>query len=165
MDTVQTPHTSRRAPSRSLKLTLAIGVALLVVGTVVVLNMQRSDGAGAPAAADSNATTQTNTGGNVTVAVAWSGASAGPVFDVKLDTHSVDLDKIDLRALAVLRVDGEDIAAVSWEAPKGGHHREGTLSFPATATDGRPLVTSQTTIELIVRDVAGVAERRFTWTP
>lgn len=44
--------------------------------------------------------TQTNRDGQVTVAVAWAGPTAGPVFSVVLDTHSVDLDRYDLGALA-----------------------------------------------------------------
>jgi hypothetical protein len=44
---------------------------------------------------------QTSEGGQVTVKVTWKGtqgADAGPVFAVALDTHSVDLDGIDLRS-------------------------------------------------------------------
>jgi hypothetical protein len=82
-----------------------------------------------------------------------------------MDTHAVDLDGYDLKQLAALRIDGgREVEPVGWDAPKGGHHREGTLTFPATA-DGRPLVESDArTIELIIRDVAGVPERSFRWT-
>lgn len=109
--------------------------------------------------------TQKSEGGQVTVKVTWQGADAGPVFTVVMDTHSVDLDGIDLRDLAMLRTnEGREARATGWDAAKGGHHREGTLTFPPTATDGNPLISTATeTITLTIRDVAGVAERSFQW--
>jgi hypothetical protein len=103
----------------------------------------------------------------VTVKVSWQGPNAGPIFDVVLDTHAVDLDGYDLRQLAVLRLDGErEVQPIGWDAPKGGHHRQGTLSFPAAAAGGSPLLSPSTrTVELVIRDVAGVPERVFRWTP
>jgi hypothetical protein len=108
--------------------------------------------------------TQTSTGGQVTLKAAWGGASAGPTFDVAMDTHAVDLDGYDLAQLAVLRVDGREARPTSWDAPKGGHHRQGTLRFPATGADGAPLVGPDSrAVELIIRDVAGVPERVLRW--
>lgn len=110
---------------------------------------------------------QTSEAGSVTVEVTWGATGAGaPTFAVSLETHSVDLDGYDLRQLALLRTD-QDIEAhpTGWEAPKGGHHRSGTLTFPAAAADGRPLVGPATQrVELLIHDVAGVLERRFEWT-
>jgi hypothetical protein len=119
-----------------------------------------------PASSGSAATTQTSDAGQVTIAVTWAGPSGGAVFEVVMDTHSVDLDGVDLGQLAVLRTDqSREVRPVGWEAPTGGHHRRGTLSFPTTAPDGSPLLDSGTrAIELIVRDVAGVPERSFRWT-
>jgi hypothetical protein len=84
-----------------------------------------------------------------------------------MDTHAVDLDGYDLGQLAVLRVDdGDAIQPSGWEAPKGGHHRKGTLTFPSATSDGRDVLGAETgTVELIIRDVAGVPERSFRWTP
>jgi hypothetical protein len=109
--------------------------------------------------------TQTNTGGQVTVAVTWHGSIAEPTFTVVLDTHAVDLDRYDLRQLAVLRTDqGQEVQPSGWDAPPGGHHRQGTLTFPATAADGSPLADpSVRTIEVVIRGVAGVPERIFRW--
>jgi len=122
-------------------------------------------GSAASKPAQPSAATQTNDGGQVTVEVTWKGTSAGPVFDVTMNTHAVDLDSYDLRQLASLRVDGgPDIKPVDWTAPKGGHHREGNLAFPAQAADGSLLIGPTTqTIALVVRNVAGVAERSFAW--
>lgn len=89
------------------------------------------------------------------------GKSAGPVFAVAMGTHAVDLDGYDLRQLAVLRTDkGQELQPASWNAPTGGHHRSGMLIFPATFADGTAVIGTNTrSIELIIRNVAGIAER------
>lgn len=109
--------------------------------------------------------TQTSEGGGVTVEVGWKGERPGPTFDVTMDTHSVDLDIYDLRERAVLRNDrGQEVRAKDWDAPKGGHHREGKLNFPEKTAGGEDLIGPGTRkIELVIRDVAGVPERRFKW--
>ena len=102
--------------------------------------------------------------GSVTVDLTWEGVGSGPVFTVRMDTHSVDLDGFDLKNLAVLRTDeGLEVAPASWDAPSGGHHREGKLTFPETV-DGRPVLGEGTRgATVIVRDVAA-PERSFQWT-
>ena len=99
--------------------------------------------------------------------VTWGGKETGPVFRVVMDTHAVDLDGYDLRQLAVLRVaDGQEVRPSGWDAPKGGHHREGALTFPATFADGSPTLGPSTgTVELVIRDVAGVPARTYRWIP
>ncbi len=113
----------------------------------------------------SGGATQTSEGGQVTVAVTWQGPSAATAFTVAMDTHAIDLDAYDLAQLATLRTDqGREVRPVGWDAPKGGHHRSGTLTFPATAADGSPLLAPGTrAIELVIRDVADVPQRRFQW--
>ena len=119
----------------------------------------------APVAAPSDGATQTNEGGQVTIAATWQGSGVGPVFSVAMNTHAVDLDGYDLKQLATLRIDGgPQMQPTSWEAPKGGHHRSGTLTFPMTTANGAPLIAPGThTVELVIRDVAGVPERVFAW--
>ena len=104
--------------------------------------------------------TQTSEGGQVTVTVGWAGPSAGAVFDVKLDTHSVDLDALDL-ANAVLRNDrGETLTARPWAAPKGGHHREGNLTF---ADDRSAFFASASWVELVLAGVGDLPVRTLRW--
>lgn len=82
-------------------------------------------------------------------------------FEVVLDTHAVDLS-MDLAALATLATDdGRQVTAVQWDAPLGGHHVAGTLSFPA-AVDGRSLLDGASRLTLTMREV-DAAERTFTW--
>ncbi len=103
--------------------------------------------------------------GSVTVQVTWSGKAAGLVFTVVMDTHSVDLDGYDLRRLAELRTDqGVVVQPTQWQAPKGGHHRKGTLIFPDKAPDGSEVLGPRTrSFKLTIRDIAGVPEREFRW--
>ncbi len=78
-------------------------------------------------------------------------------FDVRLNTHSVELDQ-DLIAVSELRDDkGRTYRPDQWKgSPPGGHHRKGTLIFPV-------LKESAKSVTLIIRDVADVPERVFTW--
>lgn len=104
--------------------------------------------------------TQTSDGGQVTVVVEWAGPAAGAVFDVTLDTHSVDLDALDL-ADAVLRNDrAATLGARPWAAPKGGHHRAGPLTFEG---DAARLLEGATWIELVVKGVGDLPERTLRW--
>lgn len=108
--------------------------------------------------------TRVSEGGEVTVTATWQEPAEKPIFTVVMDTHAVDLDGYDLMQLAALRVDtGPELAPVGWDAPAGGHHREGTLIFPAEQA-GKATVDAQSrTVELIIRGVAGVPERILTW--
>lgn len=83
------------------------------------------------------------------------------VFNVVMDTHSVDLDVYDLTTLATLRdSQGRQFKAISWQSPKGGHHRSGTLGFK---NDQSLLQPDTKYIELLIKDVAKVPERVLRW--
>ena len=82
-------------------------------------------------------------------------------FDVKMDTHSIDLG-MDISKLSTLSIDsGKTVEAVKWNAPMGGHHVEGTLSFPAII-DGMPLLENSEEITIRIIDVDAPA-RIFKW--
>ena len=115
--------------------------------------------AGSPQRSASS-TTRTSDGGEVTVVVDWTGPTNGPVFDVTLDTHSMDLDALDL-ADATLRNDrGETLKPQPWAAPKGGHHRAGALTFAGAAG---PFFAGARWIELVLPGVGGIPERTLRW--
>jgi hypothetical protein len=141
---------------------LALTLVLTACGAAPGASSTTASPPDAPAA---DAPSQTNEGNQVTITATWAGMNAGPVFDIAMDTHAVDLDGYNLRQLAVLRVDdGATIEPTSWDAPKGGHHRKGTLTFPSATAEGRAVLGSQArTVELIIRDVAGVPVRSFRW--
>ena len=82
-------------------------------------------------------------------------------FQVSMNTHSVDLS-MDLATLATLETDtGHAVEAALWDAPRGGHHVQGTLSFP-DSLDGKLLLDGVTRLTLIIRDI-DAPERVFVW--
>lgn len=82
-------------------------------------------------------------------------------FSVGLNTHSVDLG-MDLAPLATLEADnGLGVQAVMWDAPRGGHHVSGVLSFPADV-DGARLLEGASHLTLTIHDV-DTPERSFAW--
>jgi manganese oxidase len=83
-------------------------------------------------------------------------------FEIVMDTHSVDLD-VALAQMAFLRVGDREMVATEWQAPAGGHHVEGALSFPAVDDSGQRWLQEATAVTLVIRDLAGIAERSFTW--
>lgn len=104
--------------------------------------------------------TQRSEGGQVTVEATWAGLSVGASFDVKLDTHSVDLDALDLSNAILRNNRGESLSAVPWTAPKGGHHREGTLTFPGSVA---MFFAGATSIDLVLAGVGDLPERTLHW--
>jgi hypothetical protein len=164
---IQRPR--RRSPVR-IRRAIAVLLGALLVGllTAGCSSQAAADSASGSAARDQQEgpATQTSDANQVTIAVTWQGPASGPTFQVALDTHAVDLDGYDLRQLAVLRTSqGFEVAPTGWDAPTGGHHRGGTLTFPTTLADGSPVLDASTSaIELVIREVAGVPERSFRWT-
>ena len=159
-----------RSPS-GIALLVAVALVTLACGAPNSTLSGSPDAAAAPSTgrnADipSQSATQASEEGEVTVTVTWRGVSAGPVFVVAMDTHSIDLDSYDLKDLAVLKINaGQGLRPIAWDAPKGGHHRSGALVFPATPADGGLSIDPDAlTMTLVIRDVAGVPERIFQWT-
>ena len=126
-------------------LTMALNLASVLAGA-------ESFGAAAPGS------TQTVSGGGVTVKVTYLAQTEHESrFSVVLDTHSVNLDGYDLRALSVLRDDtGLSMQPTEVENKGSGHHRETILTFPRPALDRKWL-------ELVLKDIAGAKERTFRW--
>ncbi|MDI1340181.1 hypothetical protein [Polaromonas sp.] len=132
----------------------SIRLNLLLASAAVVMAV----GWYTPAAAQvSAAPTQTTIERGVTVKVTpktFSGAMWE--FAVVLDTHAEDL-KDDLQKTAVLVVDGREVQPVAWQGPgAGGHHREGTLTFPAP-------VRTPDAVELRIQRAGEATPRVFRW--
>lgn len=82
-------------------------------------------------------------------------------FDVSLNTHSVDLS-MNLAAEATLATDtGRSVNGLSWDAPAGGHHVAGKLTFPASV-DGTRLLAGASKVTLTIKGL-DAPERVFTW--
>ncbi len=83
------------------------------------------------------------------------------VFDVSMNTHSVDLS-MDLAKLSSLTTDtGLTVPGRTWEAQPGGHHVSGKLIFPAVV-DGKPVLQGAKELTLTITNVAA-PQRVFTW--
>lgn len=79
-----------------------------------------------------------------------------PVFDIVLDTHSVELDQYRFEDIVVLRDQAGKEHKPELTSSKGsGHHREATLQFEEADLSGSDYV------ELVIKGVAGVPERVF----
>ena len=124
-------------------------VVLYLVGAVNLGAGFAAEGLGAP---------QTQSGGGVTVKVTYLAQTEHESkFSVVLDTHSVNLDVYDLKALSLIRDDsGLATKATAAESKGSGHHREVVLTFPRPSLDRKWL-------ELVIKDIAGVKERIFRW--
>jgi hypothetical protein len=81
-------------------------------------------------------------------------------FEVRMNTHSVNLDDYDMGALSYLRINGgSEKKAIGWFEPGGGgHHVFGVLKFAG------PIPPDAKHLELIIRDVGGISIRKFEWT-
>ncbi len=82
-------------------------------------------------------------------------------FEIGMNTHSVGLD-MDLATLATLTTNtGMTEKATVWDAPRGGHHVSGKLSFPSLV-NGTSLLKGTTELTLTIRNV-DAPERTFKW--
>ncbi len=75
------------------------------------------------------------------------------IFNIGVNTHSVDLSAYDLKALAILSYSGKNVKP-SGAPALSGHHNSGVLSF---AVDEEPASFAVTIINL------PAGERAFTW--
>jgi hypothetical protein len=80
-------------------------------------------------------------------------------FEVRMNTHSVDLEAYEMEKICFLRVDnGAEQKALGWFKPGGGgHHRSGMLKFAG------PISPNAQFLQLIIRGIGGVQERVFEW--
>lgn len=102
--------------------------------------------------------------GEVTVVAAplhWEAGGETIDFEIAMDTHSVDLS-FDLAPISTLTTDtGIKVSAIRWQAPGGGHHVTGTLSFPAKV-DGKAVLKDVGLLTLTIENM-DVPQRVFTW--
>ncbi len=80
-------------------------------------------------------------------------------FEIRLNTHTVNLDAYKLDALSVLQVDdGKELEPLGWFKPGGGgHHISGVLKFKGPVPDNAGI------IRLMIREIGSVPERIFEW--
>ncbi|MEZ4666517.1 MAG: hypothetical protein R3E39_01135 [Anaerolineae bacterium] len=144
------------------RITFALLFGLLIAGCSAVSQSAQSNSQ--PTSNPSDDLTRTDEQGAVVIAVEplnLRSVDQTLDFEVSLDTHSVDLS-MDLAGLATLTTDtGVTTPAEIWDAPRGGHHVSGKLSFPASV-NGTALLKDATELTLTIRDV-DAPERIFKW--
>lgn len=95
-----------------------------------------------------------NGDGNVTVVATAKESGNELIFNLQLDTHSVNFDDFDpARQIVLASQDGSAQAPKAVSSSGSGHHREFTLSFAKTE---RPF-------RLVITDLAGVSARELVW--
>jgi hypothetical protein len=104
--------------------------------------------------------TRTSSGGEVTVVATWAGPASGASFKITVDTHSVDLDGLDLADARLHNDKGQTLTAQPWTAPTGGHHRSGTLTFEG---DAQSVLAGASWIELVLTGIGSISERTLRW--
>lgn len=141
---------------------LIVGIILVVVVIVSFISRKKEipQGEVDQKQVQNTLSPQVNSEGSVEVKVTpveISNTSDSWQFKIVLDTHSVELDQ-DLTKITLL-VDNKrnEYQPLSWNgAPPGGHHREGELTF-------RSISPRPSSIELVVKDIDEIPERRFSW--
>lgn len=115
-------------------------------------------------AVSKNDLTRTNEDGAVEVSVLYLNPlktveNGVLVFEVKLNTHSVNLDQYQFAEIAYLQIDSNPPReSIGWFDAKGrGHHLSGVLKF------GGSFPESAKRMKLVIKGVDGVAERAFEW--
>ena len=133
---------------------LALAIPTLAACSSLISSPQTASGETGAAA------TQTSDGGGVTVSVTWEGPAAGAIFEVRADTHSVDLDGLDLSNASLRNDRGEALQPDRWSAPPGGHHRQGNLAFQGNVAE---FFAGAKWIELDLVGVGGMQTRTLRW--
>jgi hypothetical protein len=90
----------------------------------------------------------------VTVKVSREGSNGTISFKVALETHTVDLDKYKFDEIVALRADGKEYKARVKSQEGSGHHRSAVVEFDNPMTKE---------VQVVIKDVAGVKERVFTF--
>ena len=132
---------------------------LTVLGVGAVFCLASWPGEGFAASPVQGKLSQQVAGGGVTVtATLQKDQPEVTLIKLALNTHSVNLDGYNFETITTLRDEsGKTYPVIAVEqVGGGGHHRQAVLRFGKVSPDAK-------TIELTVKDVAGVKERTFRW--
>jgi hypothetical protein len=117
---------------------VAVAIALIILAEVAYLLTR-------PAERPADLGTRTVQAGEVEVTMtALTLDGSGAAFKIAFDTHTVELS-LDPASAARLTVNGTSADGAIWDGQgPGGHHREGTLRFPAPIPSGASVELSIT---------------------
>lgn len=155
--------------SRITNINKVLSVAFILILIIVVYTISKSGNNNIASSSQNQTTTkqqstgkftsQVNEEANVSIEVTPKVAEIGKdtQFQIAFNTHSVDLSFDVTKTVILVDDKGNNYTDSSWDgAGPGGHHRDGFLSFNTPLKDTKY-------IELIIKDVAGVPERKFRW--
>ena len=152
---------SRRIPMNT-KIIIIVGIILgaMLFGSLVFKQKETPRLESEQQEVQTSLAPQTNSEGAVEVEVTpieISDTSDLRQFKIVLNTHSVELDQDLTKSTLLFDNKRNQYEPLSWDgAPPGGHHREGVLTF-------RPVSPQPSSIELVIKDVDGIKERKFSW--
>ena len=144
-----------------LNMMRAVKVAVIIIlpiailfGLGLLLSRPSNDDVQEPASIARGESKSDNDGGDVTVMADFVERSGKLVFNVYIDTHTVDLSYFNPRGQVSLEGnDGAMVAPERAESSGSEHHLEFTLYFPKV----------EGSVRLVVRDLAGVPRREIIW--
>lgn len=87
------------------------------------------------------------------------------VFDLAGHVHFGNWPDYSYKDIAILIVDGKEIRAVRDDIlSNNSHHPRALIKFPLIDEQGNDYITAETEeITLVLEDLWGVPERKFTW--
>lgn len=131
------------------------GIAILSIVGVIILSIPVPTGNVVASQRGDGIITGTTDPGDVAIELTPLGVSDdGMAFDVKMNTHSVDLSQHDLTKQAFLVIGERSIQATTAPALRG-HHVYGTLLFPVTK---KPDMW-----HVVIKNIPAVEERIYSW--
>ena len=149
--------------SALLILTLILN-ACSATATPLQIDPQPDTASTAPSSASSGSETRVDEQGAIVIEITPLNLDASTdilEFNVVMNTHSMDLN-MDLATLSTLTTDtGIVLPAMTWDAPRGGHHVEGNLIFPSRK-DGNSILEGASRLTLAIVNV-DAPSRVFEW--
>ena len=131
---------------------IALAAAALMAGSASLISEPSFGASGLPA--------RTSDANGVRVVVTPKATAPGAAweFEVVMDTHTKPLDTDLSRAAELIDDGGQRYQPLDWKGdPPGGHHRKGTLRFPAPASQIKAF-------EVRIQGIGGAGTRAFQWT-
>lgn len=116
-------------------------IILLVLGAMVVLGTTAKPDQTEATQSSPLLAAQTKTIGAVDVTVTPKTISAGesPVFELALDTHSVELEYDFTQIVTLSDNENNRYQAMKWSGGNGGHHLSGELTFDSLSTKAKTI--------------------------
>lgn len=145
--------------NKTNKILLPVFIIIAIIIVLTVIKSRNTEVNNSQESNKNKSLTQENNGENVKIIVTPKTLTVGekPSFNIVFETHSVDLAFDVAQISSLVDEKGRVFNQSIWEGSgPGGHHREGTLTF-------NTVLSKTKFIELIIKNVAGVSQRKLRW--